>query len=42
LVLVWIGMAFINGLAGYVVHSAISAGQQVEAVQQGKIVVSGN
>jgi membrane protease YdiL (CAAX protease family) len=40
--MVWIGMAFINGLAGHVVYSAISAGQQVEAVQQGKIVVSGN
>lgn len=42
LVFVWIGMAFINGLAGHVVYSAVSAGQQAEAVQQGKIVVSGS
>ncbi|HEV7680751.1 MAG TPA: CPBP family intramembrane glutamic endopeptidase [Pyrinomonadaceae bacterium] len=35
-------MAFINGVAGYIVYSAISAGQQVEAVQHGKIVVIGN
>jgi membrane protease YdiL (CAAX protease family) len=37
--MVWIGMAFINGLAGYVVHSAILTGQRVEAEQQGKIAV---
>lgn len=42
LVLVWIGMAGINSLAGYVVHSAILAGQRVEAEQQGKIVVAGS
>lgn len=40
LAMVWIGMAFINGLSGSVVHSAISAGQLVDAEQQGKIVVS--
>lgn len=40
LVMVWIGMAVINSVAGYVVNSAILAGQRVEAEQQGKIVVS--
>jgi CAAX prenyl protease-like protein len=40
LVMVWIGMAAVNSLAGYVVHSAILAGQRVEAEQHGKIVVS--
>jgi membrane protease YdiL (CAAX protease family) len=39
LVMVWIGMAFINGVAGYVVHSAILAAQRVEVEQQGRIVV---
>jgi membrane protease YdiL (CAAX protease family) len=41
LVLVWIGMAVINSLAGYVVHSAILAGQRVEVEKQGKIVIDG-
>lgn len=40
LVLVWIGMAFINSVAGYVVHSSILAAQRLEAEQQGKIVVN--
>src|SRR6185503_11689615 len=41
LIMVWIGMAFINGLAGYVVHDAMAEAQQVDQ-QQGKIVVSGS
>lgn len=39
LVMVWIWMAAINSLAGYVVHSAILVGQRVDAEQHGKIVV---
>lgn len=39
LVMVWIMMAGLNSVAGYVVHSAILAGQRFEAEQQGKIVV---
>lgn len=42
LVFAWIGMAAINGVAGYVVHSAILTGQRVETEQQGKIVVKGS
>ncbi|MEO8435287.1 MAG: CPBP family intramembrane glutamic endopeptidase [Pyrinomonadaceae bacterium] len=41
-ILVWIAMAGMNSMAGYVVHSAILAGQRIQAEQQGKIVVSGS
>jgi membrane protease YdiL (CAAX protease family) len=40
LVMAWIAMAGVNGIAGYVAYSATLAGKRVEAEQQGKIVVS--
>src|SRR4030095_3459180 len=40
LVMVWIGMAVVNSIAGHLVYTAILAGQRFDIEQQGKIVIS--